>query len=1392
MRLRKLVLHGFKSFADRTEFVFDAPITAIVGPNGCGKSNVVDAVKWVLGEQSARSLRGDAMMDVIFNGSATRKPGGMAEVVLTFDNPLRDDGTGTARRLLPIESDVVSVGRRLYRDGTSEYMLNQRTARLRDIRELFLDTGIGVDAYSVIEQGRVAQLLEADPQERRQIFEEAAGISKFKQRRKEALRKLEKVDQNLLRVTDVVDEVERRLRGVRIQAGRARVYQEYRARLDELRLQHALREYHVFRAEREAVTRDLAEMRFRLDDATADMHRAEAQLEEARENLQLVTTRRQQVEYQRLETVNQLQQNRQQQEFARRQISELARQLEAVTAAAEAAEQRASVVAGQREEERRRVAALSGQLDERREELRQLQEAYRVGQLQLNESARELDAQKARVFDAMRQHALIASRLGSIESERRNLSHLRERLTQRRSQLADELATLTTRGAELHATVETAAGETRRHQADIEAARAEAARLGEHLASLTERLSAEKEHRSAMLGRQRVLQDLERRQQGVSDGVRAVLARRESEFPFVLGLVADVLEVDIEHARVIEAALAGRDQWLVVSSMAETLEHAGTFAKLGGRVNFVSTERPVRRTVAEGLAFAGDPADEGDPTWRRGEPAESAGLTRADAACPQLNHGSTKLVLREPDAGASPCDDVNHFAEELAGSPVPVRVALDLVRFEPRFQPVARRLLSRVAVVNDLLAAEHLRQHGPAGWKYVTLAGEVLDSEGSFHAGPPDAVMGLLSRRSELQQLAMQLAEADARIAALTAEMKGASEQARLVELRLSELRKLLYEAGARSVEASSQLTQLKDRLAAVQRESPLLESEMEQLDAQLMALDAERQQLTLRRQEMEASRASADAEVHTTETRVRELTESLKAQGEQLAHSRVAIAQLEQQHISARNAEARLTHELSQCMAAADSKRREAQTLEGRSSQVRDELDEAIRIATRLDQTLVELETTARDLENRLSEAARAVETVASEAERLRQQQSVFEQDVQKLTLRDHELAVRLETCVTRVRDELSVDLPARYLELEHSSSLADLVADERDWTAVAREIAELREKLQRLGNVNLDAIGEQEELEKRAEFLARELQDLRESKRQLESLIQEINRESSVRFMQTFELVREHFQGMFRKLFGGGKADLYLETELSGPQARADAAEDDAVATATGASPRAALNGPASREAALNEPAGTPAAAASAHAVEVLDAGIEIIARPPGKQPVRISQLSGGEKTMTCVALLLSIFKSKPSPFCILDEVDAALDEANNQRFNHIVQEFLDRSQFVIITHSKKTMTIADQLYGITQQEQGVSRRVSVRFDQVAAGGRIDPRAVEGSAAGTDSEPAEVGFEPSSVERPAVAGRIGPEGPRGVSTQPAATSHGERSATLVRPHSPLEAVGS
>src|SRR5687768_86556 len=418
MRLNKLILQGFKSFADRTEFVFDAPITGIVGPNGCGKSNVVDAFKWVLGEQSAKSLRGDAMLDVIFNGSGNRKPAGMAEVILVFDNPKREDGT----RMLNLDADEVAVGRRLFRDGTSEYQLNNQPSRLKDIRELFLDTGVGVDAYSVIEQGRVAALLEANPEERRLIFEEAAGISKFKQKKKESQRKLERVDLNLSRVRDIVEEVEKRLRSVRIQAGRARTYQEYSTRLSELRLTYSIQEYHTQFTQLATVTKQQEEAQFRLDDIAGDLAHKQNELALKREEHEALSQKRQRIEYELVQAQAAVQHAKQRQEYAEHQLQQIAEQLAAFEHDRASAAEKLAQVSESLTTETETLQRLTAELQQHREHIDQRQHAFRDGQLQINELNQQVERNKSQVLDLMRKLSQVNSRLGAIDIEQKNIA----------------------------------------------------------------------------------------------------------------------------------------------------------------------------------------------------------------------------------------------------------------------------------------------------------------------------------------------------------------------------------------------------------------------------------------------------------------------------------------------------------------------------------------------------------------------------------------------------------------------------------------------------------------------------------------------------------------------------------------------------------------------------------------------------------------------------------------------------------------------------------------------------------------------------------------------------------------------------------------------------------
>ncbi len=1240
MRLRKLVVHGFKSFADRTEFVFDTPVTGIVGPNGCGKSNVVDAFKWVLGEQSAKSLRGDAMMDVLFNGAATRKPAGMAEVILVFENP---PGLDNGPRPLAVDADEVAVGRRLYRDGASEYHLNGKASRLRDVRDLFMDTGVGVGAYSVIEQGRVSALLEANPAERRVIFEEAAGVSKFKLQRKEARRKLDRVDQNLLRVNDVVAEVEKQLRGVKIQAGKARVYQEHAARLAEIRLQSALHEYHVQHDRTQQLARAVDGATFRVDDLAGDATHKTAALTEAREKADAVAQHKQRAEYEQVQTGAALQSAQQKQQYAERQLRQMAEQVQTFDRDRAALEEKLAAAVAALAADTERLATLTADLAKHRADIEQKQGAFKDGQLQLNTLNREVDQHKSAVLDLMRRLSQVGNRLGSIEVERRNLGSQEQRLTDRQRVVAGETEAATARATDLKAKVDEALAVIAARQAELEATKQDAAALGKRLAGVSQQLGTAREARSGLLSRQKVLRDLEARREGVSEGVKSVLRQREQKFPFVRGLVADVLRVDVEHAKVIEAALDGRDQWLVTDDLPAAVAAREAFARLEGRVNVVT---------------------------RASEPSGSA-------AGPA---GAPTVIVREEPA-AEPLGSVERAGwVALARSPHRVRLARDLVRCASADAFVAEVLLGTSVVVTDLTAAADLHAAAPC-FRYVTKAGEVIEADGTLKAGPPSAGMGLLSRRSELDALAQQVADAEAKITALTEELTQGNAAAKQLDERQNTVRNAAYAANTTKVELTSQLARANDQLSALNRERPVLERELAQLGEQSTRLSAEQEKLTAQRVEMEAQQADRQQQAEVAAERHRALADELRESAETLTAARVQLGQVQEKQLSAQQAVQRQTQARAELGQQIDRLARQSEAIVGKRAAVEEELSMARAGEAACKRKQADLAQQLTSLAEQVTAAVGAVRSLSTVAEELRKKHAAAEAELHGLQVDAGQTKVRLEALVVRTQDEMQLDLPAAYAGVE--GGYVD--PEDVDWAAIATESKELRDKIGRLGSVNVDAIAEQQELTDRSGLLSAQVADLAAAKQQLEELIDTINAESSARFEATFNAVREHFQGMFRKLFGGGKADVYLETEL-------------ADAPAVGSEPKK---------------------------VDLLDAGIEIVARPPGKQPATISQLSGGEKTMTCIALLMSIFKTKPSPFCILDEVDAALDEANNQRFNLIVQEFLDRSQFIVITHSKRTMQIADVLYGVTMQEQGVSKRVSVKFDQVGNDGRIEDHA-------------------------------------------------------------------
>ncbi|GJQ29845.1 MAG: chromosome partition protein Smc [Phycisphaerae bacterium] len=1292
MRLTRLTLNGFKSFADRTVFTFDDPVTGIVGPNGCGKSNVVDAIKWVLGERSSKSLRGTEMIDVIFAGSASRPPLGMASVSLTFENPLLPEGArraneplneagresvveaasaderhepadpssipntpmtsaGRIRRALPVDADTVEIERRLYRDGSSEYLINGKVARLKDIREMFLDTGVGADAYSIIEQGKVDAMLLASPQERRVIFEEAAGIAKYKQRRIEATRKLERTQANLSGVREQLESTERRLRLVRGQAAKARKFVELDGDLRAWRLALAFEQYDDLEQRLAGLTSRQALLDGERTQRGAQVAALEAAKQEAEIARREATEAVQALEQARLSASHEREQAEQRRVMLERAAEEAHRQ--SAQDRQRLGDLEARRLAAERgiEEQAAAVRTATARLAEAEQRLA-LAHAQRGEVLELLTDRRAaMGSKSAGVQQIERERIQL---LATVAGEAKRAEGLREhdqRLAERVARLADDMAGL----REVIAAGEIAA------RAGAETVVASDARLRE-LEGQVGRLSEDRRERAERLGRleqdvarldarRAVLHEMIQTRAGFEEAVRRAMELRAEGHGFagVLAPLADLIEtrgdLDGVAAGAVELALGADLQGLVVETTAAIPSH-DELANLPGRVTFlplsgVSGGGPVP-TPDAGLALGG--VEVHDP---HGRVIALRSLVRP----------------REGDAA------------------------------DPRLMDLLDRLLGRTYLVENLDAALLLSAGPLAGAyaRFVTRDGLVMDPQGRVSAGRPtttgDRTIGLLGRRAELDTLTGQVA--------------GLSSV-------LHDERALLAGLDTDAAGLSDQVAAARGTLAQVQRAAMSEQNKVERLGADLARLEREHTGLTLEaaqarerlgtlEQDLESLRARADrlGRLHTDEQtalasiedEVRAIQARADAALEQMSAEKVEVARLGDEAGAARR-------ELSRLELVRDEAQRHARDLHGHVQHLEERLIEhragieqsvaAARAAeTRGEEAIREL----GERRTALGDLERACEDLGTQLTASRQRFQVVERDWHSLEVSRREVEVKRENLQARALEEIGIDLVAEYPE--YRGVMSDGTVTRIDTNEAARNIDVLREAVKKLGNVNLDALEEETTLESQNERLVQQVADLDDARDQLERLIEDLNAVSKARFGEVFEKIREHFAGetgMFRRLFGGGRAEVRLMSlvkEVEGPDGSIQKVE-------TGET-------------------------------DLLESGIEVVAKPPGKEPRSISQLSGGEKTLTAVALLMSIFRSKPSCFCVLDEVDAALDEGNVSRFTQAVRDFTDLSHFIVITHNKRTMQAADRLYGVTMQERGVSTRVSVRFDEVGKDGQV-----------------------------------------------------------------------
>ncbi len=1209
--LKRLEMVGFKSFADKTAFDFPPGVTAIVGPNGSGKSNVVDAVRWVLGEQSARSLRGGEMTDVIFNGSASRRSLGLAEVTMTFDN---------TRRTLASELDEVQITRRVYRSGEGEYLINGQICRLKDIRDLFLGSGAGSDAYSIIEQGRVDGLLQASTRERRTIFEEAAGISRFKARKIESLRKLERVDQNLARLKDILDEVEKQLRSVRLQASKAQRHQEYTERLRLLRVGLGLREFHTLEQQRLTAQAELETLRAALqqqidqsDASEQELNAIESELATLEASLAgqeaALSTARQQIAGELARQRNAEQQARtlaEEQQTLQGLLADLGDRVATVAASVDNARSEWQAAETQAGEVRQNVTRL--QAESHRNEKRQVQ-------LQV-----EVDAGKNEHMEGMR---LVARLQNDVVGHQADLEHLRRernRLDQRREQAAGTLVSLGVeldhlKGAETEILQRVA--RSRGTQAQL---RADRDQLRTEIEEMTRALADRRADRSGLLSRIEVLEDLERSHEGLGSGIREVFALLEHPEPgpwtTVRGLLADLLTVRREFAPLIDLALGERAQHFLVESAEElAVALASRTQPFSSRVTFFSLpqEPPPEEITAVGLSP---------------RPSLLPGL-------PQI--------------------------------PGLIALAERVVRCEtPGVGHLPGFLLGRTLIVQSLAIAHQAAAILP-GHRFVTVNGELLEADGTLTVGTHHAEAGILSRKSELRELRELLGRIDDELSDLSHDLAGAREQIAELDGQVDELDGQISVQSEQVADLRLRIIRQEEHRDALQSEVEVggseltgLRQEIESLEQALAAARAEAARAEARVQELHENQHAGDREIRALEARQAEVREELLA-------ARVELAQVDERTSA-------LTERCRELESTLEQREQEQSLARQNLARCRGRLQENELALLACGATLAlahhDKESAERVLRqegaNRSALRTRR-QTLSEQAQASRSSWREQQDQAHSREIIVSQVSGRLQTLLDRLREDYDLDLAEVYRQaLVDGPEIFDLTRplvpppEDGEPLEPTQEIEELKKKLARLGSVNLDALTELQDLEQRSSALQVQYDDLSAAQKSLVHIITRINTDSRRLFAETFATIRTHFQELFRKLFGGGQADMLLEDET-----------------------------------------------------DVLESGIEILAKPPGKELRSISLMSGGEKTMTAVAMLLAIFRSKPSPFCILDEVDAALDEANVGRFTAVLRDYLDRSQFIIITHSKRTMSCADVLYGVTMQESGISRRVGVRFE-------------------------------------------------------------------------------
>ena len=1187
MILKKLELFGFKSFSDRTCFEFERGINGIVGPNGCGKSNVVDAFKWILGEQSAKSLRGNEMMDVVFNGTNTRPAMGYAEASLTFLND---------RDLLPVEYEEVCIARRLYTSGESEYLINKQLCRLKDIKELFLGTGVGGSCYSLIEQGKVDTLLQANAQERRFVFEEAAGISKYKTKKRETMLKLEKVEQNLLRLNDIVEEVQKQLRSIKLQAAKARKYNERVTRLKELRIKLSLKKYKTFKNERSIAQEQIQQAEHQCRETLSNIKEMEAERDSLQSNINELTSglEQAQIDMTNLDarivgTHDRIGFNRKTMEDLNIQRDKYEKHINVLNNKIEEAESGICDLGRDLERIQRDLSDGNNSLSTKETELKQY--LYECDALQ-----QQIDENKKQVIDMLHRGSSLQNEIGSLGAERDTIGNRKAKLQKRQEEISSDLERIEYERRDLSEQRDMVLSKIEYLEVSLAGTNEQIKVLNADIQSIDSNINNRQQLRGRKESRLETLEDLERRFEGVSSGVQAVLeesGKKNGLISGIHGMVADLIKVDTAYVPAIEAVLGDRAQIIVADSIKEIIR-AFDFLKEHdkGHVKF---------------------------------------FPLADVRVEAFN---TSIDLNIPGV---------------------VGKAVDLIKSKDNFSTLVEYIFNGTIIVEDFDTALRLSGNGNRVKYFVTLDGEVIEPGGTILVGKGNMQLGLISRKTELENIKSELIRIVEEIELCVDEKRIKENEVEVLINKAGEFKRGIDTENVVKASKESNLQKEEFKVIELGDEITVNESEINEINEHIENINLREVKLNNEIAALNDQRkVLEDQVVVSCNEKMQKEAGKVNIQNE-ITGLKVVIAQKEERKDNITASIEKLEKELQDNREGLQSTYSEIENCSEKIAENENGITDMNKLLENLQVKKVTLEKDVISLKEKQSVCNGQLTETNRQIDEYGEEYRNQEQVVNNLKLKENEFKVKIADLEERIRDDYQVELSQ--FALEHGEEDSESV----DWESVPREIDELKGKIDKMGNVNLEAIHEQTELETREVHLMGQMEDLQKAEKALKDIINKINITSRELFEKTFNEVRIHFHELFRKLFGGGRADIILE-----------------------------------------------------EGVDILDAGIDIVAQPPGKELKSIMLFSGGEKVMTTIALLFAIFQSKPSPFCILDEVDAALDENNIKRFTQILKEFAKVSQFVIITHSKQTMSIADVLYGVTMEEAGVSKKISVKFEE------------------------------------------------------------------------------